>query len=60
MKQLTCTICKSASYPLYGYKDFFGETVCLFKCINCGHGMHDRQYSAAQFSEIYRADYAAN
>jgi SAM-dependent methyltransferase len=60
MKQLTCTICKSVSYPFYEYKDFFGEPVCLFKCLNCGHGMHDRQYTAAQFSEIYRADYAAD
>jgi SAM-dependent methyltransferase len=60
LKQLTCTICKSESYPFYEYKNSFDESVCLFKCINCGHGSHDRQYTAAQFSEIYRADYAAD
>lgn len=60
MKKLTCTICKSASYPIFEYKDFFGELVSLFKCINCGHGSHDRQYTEAQFSQIYRADYAAD
>ena len=59
MKKLTCTICKSESYPFYEYKDFFGEPVCLFKCINCGHGMHDQHYTAAQYSELYIADYAA-
>jgi 2-polyprenyl-3-methyl-5-hydroxy-6-metoxy-1,4-benzoquinol methylase len=32
----------------------------LHKCINCGHGFHDHQYTAAQFDEIYRADYAAD
>ena len=60
MKQLTCTICKSVSYPFFEYKDLFGEPVCLFKCINCGHGMHDRQYIAAHFCEIYNVDYSTD
>ena len=60
MKQLSCPICSGISYPYYEYKDFFGLPVNLYKCINCGHGSHDRYYTAAQFSEIYRADYAAD
>jgi 2-polyprenyl-3-methyl-5-hydroxy-6-metoxy-1,4-benzoquinol methylase len=60
MKQLSCPICSGVSYPYYEYKDFFGEPVSLYKCINCGHGSHDRQYTAQQFSEIYRSDYAAD
>ena len=59
MKQQACPICTGTSYPYYDYKDFFGDAVSLYKCINCGHGSHDRQYTPEQFSEIYRADYAA-
>jgi 2-polyprenyl-3-methyl-5-hydroxy-6-metoxy-1,4-benzoquinol methylase len=58
--QLPCPICACTSYPYYEYKDFFGAPVSLYKCINCGHGSHDKPYTAEQFSEIYRADYAAD
>jgi hypothetical protein len=58
--QLPCPICAGTSYPYYEYKDFFGAPVNLYKCINCGHGSHDKPYTAEQFSEIYRADYAAD
>jgi 2-polyprenyl-3-methyl-5-hydroxy-6-metoxy-1,4-benzoquinol methylase len=57
---ITCMICKNTSYPYYEYSDSYGEIVCLFKCINCGHGSHDRQYTAAQLTEIYQADYATD
>jgi len=60
MKNLSCPICKDRAYFYYKYEDFFGDFVGLYKCINCGHGSHDRQYTADQFGEIYRADYAAN
>ncbi len=48
------------SYPYCTYKDFFSNFVCLYKCINCGHGAHDRKYTTDQFSEIYLADYAVD
>jgi 2-polyprenyl-3-methyl-5-hydroxy-6-metoxy-1,4-benzoquinol methylase len=57
---LTCPVCNDTSYPYYEYKDFFGAPTWLYKCINCGHGSHDRQYTTQQFNEIYRADYAAD
>ncbi|MBI2770092.1 MAG: class I SAM-dependent methyltransferase [Burkholderiales bacterium] len=60
MTSLTCPICAAPSYPFETYTDFFGNPVSLHKCINCGHGSHDRQYTAEQFSEMYRADYAAD
>lgn len=58
MTALPCPICAGDSYFFYDYEDFFGSVVSLFKCNNCGHGFHDAEYSAEQFSEIYQADYA--
>ncbi|PKO41833.1 MAG: hypothetical protein CVU30_12900 [Betaproteobacteria bacterium HGW-Betaproteobacteria-3] len=60
MKPLSCPICASASYPFHEYIDFFGAPVWLCKCINCGHGSHDREYTEAQFRDMYKAEYAAD
>ena len=60
MKNIPCPICNASSYPYYEYKDFFGDYVFLYKCINCGHGSHKHKYTSAQFAEIYKADYASD
>lgn len=38
--------------------DYFGETIGLYKCLNCGHGHHDHFYLKSQISDVYKLDYA--
>lgn len=42
---LNCTVCSSTTYPYFDHKDFFGELVTLYKCINCGHGSYNKSYT---------------
>jgi SAM-dependent methyltransferase len=55
-----CPICSGKSYKYFEHRDFFGEIVSVYKCINCGHGAYNNIYTEEQFSEIYRENYADN
>lgn len=59
MIEAKCSICDAKKYFFYEYMDFFGNPVSLYKCIRCGHGSHDFQYSVDDFNNLYREAYAA-
>ena len=52
-------MCAADSYSYFEYDDFFNNPVTIFKCINCGHGFHEIQYSQKQFDDMYQEEYAA-
>jgi 2-polyprenyl-3-methyl-5-hydroxy-6-metoxy-1,4-benzoquinol methylase len=60
MKEMKCAICDATKYLFYDYLDFFGNPVALYKCIRCGHGSHDFEYSVNDFKNLYREAYAAS
>lgn len=59
MKDMKCPICDAKKHFFYEYLDFFGNPVALYKCIRCGHGSHDVEYSIDDFNNLYREAYAA-
>ena len=53
-----CPICSELAYAYFAYPDFFGKSVNVCKCLNCGHGFHQERYTPEQFTDMYQAQYA--
>ena len=60
MKKIKCVICKYISQKFFSYNDYYGNQATLLKCINCGHGFHEKKYSQAQFDRMYAEQYSKN
>lgn len=57
---MDCRICNGMSYLFFKYLDFFGKSVSIYKCIDCGHGSHDLVYSSEDFDVLYQNEYASS
>jgi len=57
---MKCKICNETSYKFFTYNDYYENKTILFKCINCGHGFHNKKYTQAQFDKMYAEAYSKN